>query len=306
MKIVFVVGPTASGKSALALSLAETFKGAIVNCDSIQVFKSLNVGSAKPTAEEFQRVPHFLFDYVPEGKETTAGEYSRDFFATIEKIKDQFPVAFVVGGTGFYFQAIEKGMYPIGAADPEIIKQVESEITQAGGPQRLYQELRDRDPESAAKISENDHYRLARAIEMMRTHRRSVTEIKKEFESQRSPFPYPLLKIGIRLLKEDLLPRVERRTDQMLKQGLVSEVRSLLDRGLREWAPLESVGYKETVEFIDGHLASETDLRNLIVQNTMRLAKKQKTWFQRDPEIHWFSPEQASQAQIKVQEFLKS
>jgi tRNA dimethylallyltransferase len=304
MKVVFVVGPTASGKSALAFSWAQEFGGAIINCDSIQVFKSLDIGSAKPSVAERQLVPHFLFDYVDEGKEITAGEYSRDFFKTLEQIKDRFPIVFVVGGTGFYFQAIEKGMYPIGAADPEIIKQVEGELQTAGGPEDLHRELSERDPKAAAKISLNDHYRIARAVEMMRTHGRPVSEIKEEFESKREPFPYPLLKIGVKASKEELLPRIELRTQKMLQQGLLKEVESLSQRGLQTWAPLQSIGYHEAIQFLKSEIPDERSLKDLIVQNTMRLAKKQRTWFQRDPEIFWISLKEELLAREKIKSLI--
>lgn len=303
VKVVFVVGPTASGKSELALNWAQEFKGAIINCDSVQVFKSLDIGSAKPSKEEFGKVPHFLFDFVEVGQEFTAGQYSRHFFETLERIKHQFPVVFVVGGTGFYFQAIEKGMYQVGAAHPEIIRQVEAEM--AVDPLKLYEELKSRDPVTAAKIFPNDHYRLARAVEMMRTHGRPVSEIKREFEETRAPFPYPLLKVGLRAPKENLRPRVELRTDKMLKAGLVGEVRELLQKGLKDWAPLQSVGYQECVDYLESPGMSEQELRNLIVQNTMRLAKKQRTWFQRDSEIFWMSLEQVDMARSRIEQFLK-
>ncbi len=304
VKVIFVVGPTASGKSDLALKWAQQARGAIVNCDSIQVFRSLDIGSAKPSKEDFAKVPHFLFDYVDESRDMTAGEFSRDFFVTLENIKNQFPVVFVVGGTGFYFQAIEKGMYPIGAADPQIIRQVEQELKE--DPEALYQELQQKDPESAAKISANDHYRIARAVEMMRTHGKAVSLIKKEFESARAPFPYPLLKLGLKIPKEQLLPRVEKRTDLMLRKGLVREVQSLLSRGLESWAPLQSVGYRECVDFLQGRVKDEQELRELIVQNTMRLAKKQRTWFQRDSEIFWITPPEVDAAERRIAEFLSA
>jgi tRNA dimethylallyltransferase len=211
-------------------------------------------------------------------------------------------VVFVVGGTGFYFQAIEKGMYPIGAADPVTIQEVENEVQES--PEKLHQELRDKDPEAAAKISINDHYRLARAIEILRTHGKPPSQIRKEFEESRAPFPYPLLKIGIRAPKEELLPRVAVRTQKMLKLGLLEEVQSLLDRGLSQWAPLQSVGYKEAIDYLKGRLTSEEELKNLIVQNTMRLAKKQRTWFQRDAEILWISRSEKELGLQRIQAFL--
>lgn len=302
VKVVFVVGPTASGKSELALQLAERFQGAIVNCDSIQVYQSLNIGSAKPTPEDRARAPHFLFDYVPTGEEITAGTYSRDVFSTLKTLENRFPVTFVVGGTGFYFQAIEKGMYHTGAANPETLRQVEWEVQE--NPQRVFEYLRRMDPEAAGKISINDHYRLARAVEMIRTHGRSPTEIKRQFEEQREPFPYPLLKLGLRLDRKGLEPRVRLRTEKMLQAGLIREVGGLLANGHAEWSPLQSVGYKEVLSFLKGEIADEESLKALIVQNTLRLAKKQRTWFQRDSEIQWLSPQDVSVAQGLVANFL--
>lgn len=297
IKVVFVVGPTASGKSDLALKLAEKNRGVIINCDSVQLYESLNIGSAKPSPEDFARVPHYLFDVVQEGEEATAGRYQRDFFATMKEIENRYPYAFVVGGTGFYFQAIEKGMYQVGAADEKIREQVEAELQEEGGAERLYHELVLRDPQAAAKISLNDHYRISRAIEMMRTHGRPVSEIRKEFEEKLEPFPYPLMKFGIRAGREDLLPRVKLRTRQMLDHGLLNEVKGMLSKGLRDWAPLQSVGYKECLEFLEGELPDLQSLEEKIVQNTLRLAKRQRTWFQRDPEIHWLLPGAVEEAQ---------
>ncbi len=306
MKVVFVVGPTASGKSELALRLAEKFQGAIVNCDSIQLYQSLNIGSAKPSPEEFKRVPHFMFDVVPEGQEITAGWYQRNFFETLKQLEGKFSIVFVVGGTGFYFQAIEKGMYPIGAANPEIQKQVEAELEEEGGAERLFQELSTQDPVTAKKISPNDHYRIGRAVEMMRTHGRAVSEIKKEFDEAAEPFPYPLLKLGIKADREKLTPRVELRTRKMLDTGLLDEVRGMIAKGLREWSPLLSVGYKECLDFLEGRLTDEKQLFDLIVQNTLRLAKRQRTWFQRDTDIQWISPESFASSEELVAKFLKN
>lgn len=290
MKVVFVVGPTASGKSSLALSLAKKFSGAIVNCDSIQLYEKVDIGSAKPTHDEMKMVPHFLFDFVSPPDEITAGEYSRLFFSKLKELERKFPYVFVVGGTGFYFQAIEKGMFPIGATDEKIKAQVLLEMSEPDGPARLLYELRSRDPIKAEKISPNDHYRLGRAIEMIRAHGRSVTEIEEEFRKFQAKFPYPLLKLGIQIDRDVLRTRVRLRTQEMLEREWVHEVQDLLDEGLRDWAPLSSVGYREIVQFLEKK--SDKNLKNLedlIVQSTMQLAKKQRTWFQRDKDIHWLT-----------------
>lgn len=286
-QIIFIVGPTASGKSEKALALAKQTQAAIFNCDSIQMYQQLNIGSAKPSQFDFESVPHFLFDIVPLGEEITAGEYRRIFFETVEKVKDQFSTIIVVGGTGFYFQALEKGMYSIGAANEEIKNQVEAELGVPGGAVRLQLELMEKDPELGEKIALADHYRLGRAIEIIRAHGRSVTEIKRDFDLQSNPFPYPLIKKGIQISKEELIPRVRLRTEKMLKAGLLNEVQSLLDQGLENWSPLSSVGYRECVDFLKGRIRSEHELAEKIIMNTMRLAKKQKTWFRRDPQIEW-------------------
>lgn len=307
MQVYFVVGTTASGKSALALHWAQKLGGAIVNCDSIQVYQGLDIGSAKPTAEERATVPHFLFDFVPVGEELTAGQYQRIFFETMADLENKFPCVFVVGGTGFYFQAIEKGMYPIGAARPELIAEIEQELKTSQGAYRLYQELQQKDPQTASKISEQDHYRIARAIEMMRTHGKTVTEIKRSFEEQRKPFPYPLKKIGVKLERERLLLNVQQRTKKMLQSGLLKEVEDLLaqlvQKNKMDWAPMRSVGYLECVQYLqqtDSTVRDLTQLEASIVQSTMQLAKKQRTWFQRDKDIFWHEAANGMDAVAKI------
>lgn len=305
-RIIFVVGTTASGKSDWALRWAESFQGVIVNCDSIQVYKQLDIGAAKPTTEEQKRVPHFLLDYVSPPQEMTAGIYSRDFYEVLEKIPEKTPV-FVVGGTGFYFMAIEKGMYPIVPVDPDVQKQVAQEMSEEGGPLRLHQELLAKDPTYGAKIHLADHYRIGRALELIRTQGKSVTEIQEEFAKTQSIFPHPLLKVAPKWEKEALDARILLRTGDMLKKGLVAEVKQLLDQGLETWAPLSSVGYRETISYLKGDMDLDS-LEAEIAKNTRQLAKKQRTWFQRDGDIRWFSGGEDGylEASREVEKFLNS
>lgn len=285
--VIFVVGATATGKSEWALKLAQEFGGVIVNCDSVQIYKKLDIGAAKPSKEERALVPHYLLDYVSPPREMTAGQYCRDFYDCMEKIPDGVPV-FVVGGTGFYFMAIEKGMYPVLPVPAEIQKAVAEELQKPGGAEKLHQELVEKDPEYGAKIHLSDHYRIGRAIELIRTQGKSVTQIQAEFAESQSEFPFPLLKIGPAWDREVLKERIALRTQKMLDQGLVKEVQTLLDEGLESWAPMSSVGYKETISFVRGELTS-SELFEEISKNTRQLAKRQRTWFQRDKDIHWFS-----------------
>ncbi|WP_277578929.1 tRNA (adenosine(37)-N6)-dimethylallyltransferase MiaA [Bdellovibrio svalbardensis] len=303
--VIFVVGATATGKSEWALKLAQEFKGVIINCDSVQLYKKLDIGSAKPSKEEQALVPHYLLDYISPPEEMTAGNYARDFFACMERIPEGTPV-FVVGGTGFYFMAIEKGMYPVTKVSPELKEQVEKEIAEQGGAEKLHRELTQADPEYAAKIHLSDHYRIGRAIEMIRSQGKSVTQIQKEFEDQRVEFPYPLLKLGPTWDREVLRARIRQRCQIMLDRGLIAEVRQLLDEGLESWAPMSSVGYKEAIQFLHGEL-TETELLEELSINTAQLAKRQRTWFQRDKEIHWFDGSSGyTEARSLVEKFLKT
>ncbi len=284
--VIFVVGSTATGKSDWALKMAQKFSGVIFNCDSVQVYKEINIGSAKPSLEERQLVPHYLLDYVEPNDEMTAGQFTRDFFAEMLKVPENVPV-FVVGGTGFYFQALEKGMYPVTAIPQEIQDSVNASLETIEGCEALYKELQERDPAAAKKIHPADHYRIGRAIELMRSHGKSLTEIRADFAKQQSIFPYPLLKIGLNWDRDVLRTRILERTEKMISAGLIDEVKGLLSRGLQEWGPLSSVGYFETMEYLENNETIDW-LKNEIATNTHQLAKRQKTWFQRDKEIRWF------------------
>ncbi|WP_413561572.1 tRNA (adenosine(37)-N6)-dimethylallyltransferase MiaA [Bdellovibrio sp. HCB209] len=303
--VIFVVGSTATGKSEWALKLAQEFKGVIINCDSVQCYSKVQIGAAKPSLEETQLVPHYLLGYVEPPEESTAGMYARDFTETMNSLPEGTP-AFVVGGTGFYFMAIEKGMYPVTEVSEEVKAQVLKEIAEPGGPEKLHAELAKIDPEYAAKVNLADHYRIGRGIELIRTQGKGVTQIQKEFAENQEPFPFPLLKIGPDWEREVLRERIALRTHKMLKDGLIDEVESLLDQGLAEWAPMSSVGYKETIDFIQGRL-NEDKLLEQITTNTRQLAKRQKTWFQRDKEIQWFDGARGyNEARGVVEKFLKS
>ncbi|HWU43125.1 MAG TPA: tRNA dimethylallyltransferase, partial [Bdellovibrio sp.] len=199
-----------------------------------------------------------------------------------------------------------KGMYPVTSVPEEIKEQIAKELTEEGGPERLREELKKIDPEYAAKIHEPDHYRLGRAVELIRSQNKSVTQIQKEFAEKQTPFPYPLLKMGPTWDREILRERIQQRTTKMLTQGLITEVQNLLDEGLASWAPMSSVGYKECLQFLRGEF-DEIKLQEEIAKNTAQLAKRQRTWFQRDKEIHWLEGSSGyPEARTLVENFLKT
>jgi len=190
VKVVFVVGTTASGKSAYAFAEALRTGGAIINCDSVQLYQGLVIGSALPSEAEMNEVPHFLFSYVAKGSKMTAGQYARDFYETMKKINNQFPIVYVVGGTGFYFQAIEKGLFDVQRPNSQLRNLIEDEMKTEVGAEKIYQEMITLDPLSAQRIHRNDHYRIARAVELMRVEKKPLSQIWNEFEEKKFKFPY--------------------------------------------------------------------------------------------------------------------
>lgn len=298
LKCVFWMGATGTGKSDIALQMAEKFSAAIVNADSVQMYRELQIGSAKPSPADFARRPHFLFDVIPYPKTVTAGEFNRLFFEHMEKAKDR--TQFVVGGTGFYFQAIEKGVLDIPKSNPEVQARLQKELAAPDGETQLYARLQELDPVAAARIHARDHYRVIRALDVIEATGRSLTQALQDHERDQRAFPYPLLKLGLKMEKDELAVRLRRRTRAMLAAGLVDEVRSLLQKGYETWEPLSSVGYRECVQFLRGEIRSEAELLEKILSETLRLAKKQRTWFQRDNQIRWYDPTQPTQvAQIQ-------
>ncbi len=297
---VLIVGPTASGKSDLALNLAQKFGGAILNCDSVQTYQRLNIGSAKPSAQEMQRRPHFLFDILKPGEVLTAGDFRK---AALTVLQAQLPkqIVFGVGGSGFYIQALEKGMFDVPKPSQAADQAVRERLKLQGLP-ALYAELQKRDPKYADALNPNDAYRITRALILMDDSGKTVTEVRRSFTAK--PFPYPLLKLGLLPAREILLERVQQRTKYMLAAGLIDEVKVLVKEGFSDWPALASVGYAQCLEFVQGKLP-RAELESKIIERTMQLAKKQRTWFKRDPEIKWLSPENAvEEGKIEVTRFL--
>ena len=284
--VVFITGPTAAGKTDLAIDWAGRGPAGLINSDSIQAYKDLNKGSAKPDFARHAGLDFYLFNEVSAPEIWTAGAFRRKAL----QLLNHWPKgkkAFVVGGSGFYLQALEKGMYPA----PASIEREKSALRallqkeREQGPASLYQLLRERDPETASRIAPKDLYRIKRALALIESGGGKPSQIRREFKEQALPWRY--VKLGLRISKDQLLKRVEQRAKNMLSQGLLEEVEQLLKRGLAQWPPLDCAGYREARLFIEGRLKRE-ELLPAIVGRTMALAKKQKTWAKRDRSIQWF------------------
>ncbi len=287
--LIFVVGPTGVGKSRVSLELCGQHGGAIFNADSLQIYQSLDIGTAKPSLEETSLCPHFLFDIASSGERWTVGDYCRRAWPELTQWRRQIP-AFVVGGSGFYIQALEKGLFPVGEVKPQVKAQVEEIKSQ--GPKALYQALMQQDPEYAAQIFPQDLYRVERGLETVLNENKTMSEIRREFAGRGPELGEPIFKVGLRLSREKLRKSLKSRLEVMLRQGWVAEVEGLLAQGLEDWPALQSVGYRQVVGFLRGEITEFEEMKSQIVIQSMQLAKKQMTWFRRDPSIHWYDLEQ--------------
>lgn len=292
--LVVVLGPTASGKTALSLTLAERFQGEIVNCDSVAMYREFEIGTAKPNAAERARAPHHLLDFVEPTGFVTAGEYSRKARQVLEEIKQHGHLPVVAGGTGLYLRALLDGLSP-GPPRSEELRERLREKAENNGANYLHRVLRRLDRDAAANIHANDLPKLIRAIEVCLGSRQKMTEVWKQ---GRDPLQgFRILRIGLNPERDALYARINERAREMFAVGLVEETRQLLAKyGEAAW-PLGSLGYKQAVQLIRGEMDESSAL--LAAQQVHRnYAKRQMTWFRREPEVQWlagFGDETATQ-----------
>ena len=290
MNFVFILGPTGVGKSSFALNEALKRKAEIINCDSVQVFKGLRVGSAQPKKEELQKVPHHLYGFVDTRKTFTVGDYLREVKKVLEKIQSK--TIFFVGGSGFFITALEKGLWPAPKTSDLQKKKMEKKALKKGLP-TLYKELQEKDPLYSKKIHHKDSYRIQRALLIMESEKKNLTEIQNDFKQKNFSFLNgPILKIGLKPLEKEVYKlKLQKRIQDMIEIGLKEETQELLKHESNfPTQALKSVGYKQMAEVLKGKLL-EKDLEEAILQHTLKLAKKQNTWFKKDKTIHWFSSE---------------
>lgn len=281
--LIAVVGPTAAGKSALALRIAASVPAEIVSCDSLQVYRGLDLGSAKPTPAERARVPHHLVDVVDPDGAFSAADYARLARRAVSEIAGRGRLPIVVGGTGLYFRALFQGLFE-GPPRDEALRARLERIAGRFGDARLHRLLRRVDPESAARTAPRDRVRIVRALEVYRTTGRPISE---HHRLPTAPLAgYRRLLLGLNPARGRLEAAVRARTEAMFEAGLLDEVAGLVDRygpGLR---PLRAIGYRQALAVCEKRLAPEAAVRDVVVE-TMRFAKRQMTWFRREAGIAW-------------------
>jgi tRNA dimethylallyltransferase len=283
--LVAILGPTASGKTALSLALAERFRGEIVNCDSVAMYREFEVGTAKPSAKERGRFPHYLFDIVAPDAYMTAGEYARFGRQILNDIKGRGHLPIVVGGTGLYLRALLEGLFP-GPQRSEELRSRLREAAERRGSGYLHRLLRRLDVPAAGKIHANDTPKLIRAIEVCLAARRQMTEMWKQGRDPLTGFR--ILRLGLNPDRDALYARINERACRMFATGLVEETRGLLEKYGEATRPLASLGYKQAVQLLRGEVSREVAIR-AAQQAHRNYAKRQLTWFRREPEVVWLA-----------------
>ena len=283
--LLVVVGPTASGKTALSLTLAERFGGEIVSCDSVALYREFDIGTAKPTAEERMRAPHHMIDVADPAEAVTAGDYARRARAVLAEIRDRRKLPIVVGGTGLYLRALLDGLFA-GPQRSEELRGRLSERASARGVGHLHKVLSRLDPPAAEKIHANDMPKIIRAIEVCLGAKMPMSQLWNE---SRSPLAgFRILRLGLNPERSALYDRINQRCRKMFDGGLIGETEALLKKyGDSAW-PLSSLGYKQAVQFLRGELTRPQALE-AAQQGHRNYAKRQMTWFRREPDVQWIA-----------------
>jgi tRNA dimethylallyltransferase len=287
-KLVIILGPTAAGKSDTVLDLTAQFGAEIISADSQQVYRHMDIGTAKPSRAQRQKIPHHLIDIVDPDEEFNAAMFRNLASESASKIAGRGKNIIVCGGTGLYIKALTKGLFVGPGRDPQIREALESEIDE-NGIGALYQRLEQVDPRSALRIHPHDRQRITRALEVYQATGRTISEWQDQHGF--NDLLFDVLKIGLNRQRTELYERIERRCDHMIEAGLVDEVQRLVEMGYGlDLKPMQSVGYRHTGLFLQGQMSLDNAV-SLMKRDTRRLAKRQLTWFRSDPEIRWFDPE---------------
>ena len=283
-RLLAIVGPTATGKSALGIALAERFGGEIVSCDSTAVYRGFDIGTDKVPPAEQRGIPHHMVDVVDPTEEYSAARYAREAAAVIRDISSRGKLPILVGGTGFYYRALTRGLFEGPGRDEPLRRRLER-VAARRGPETLHRWLANIDPPSAARIQPNDVKRVVRALEVWILTGRPLTD---HFAGTASPLPeYEVIAVALQITAEETAARVARRVDAQFEQGLLDEMRGLLARGVPETAlPFSGLVYRQALEHLHG-VRDEPATRELIVRENRKYSRRQLIWFRKEPNLRW-------------------
>lgn len=300
-KIILICGPTAIGKTSVAIDVAERVGGEIVGADSMQIYRYMDIGTAKPTAEEKRRVRHHMIDIALPDEPYDAARFSRESRAAVDAILARRRMPVIAGGTGFYIKALLYGLCDAVPEEEAVRHRLREEAALSGG-MSLYRRLETCDPEAAGKIHPNDTYRIVRALAVYQTSGMPMSEYRRRHGF--SDAPYTVLKIGLFMDRQALYARIEQRVEEMVRQGLQDEVKQLLATGYhKSLRPMQALGYRHMAAFITGEADWDATIATL-KRDTRQYAKRQLTWFRKDPEIQWFEPERGEDIVACARAFL--
>lgn len=286
-KVIVICGPTASGKTALSIQLAQKINGEIISSDSMQIYKNMNIGTAKPDKQEMQGIKHYLLDFVEPNQRYSVADYKKDAENAMEDILQKGKVPIIVGGTGLYVDSLIYGIeYPNIEFDENYRKKLEKRAEKEG-LEKLYEEARKIDPQAMEKISRNDQKRILRVLEIYNATGKTKTE--QEIESRKNEVKYDYRVFAINMDREKLYDRINKRVDIMIQKGLIEEVENLLKKYNEFPTAMQGLGYKEVVEYIQGKVLKEDMIEN-IKRESRRYAKRQITWFKKNKQTIWIGP----------------
>ncbi len=289
--IIVICGPTGIGKTASAIGLSRALNGHIISADSMQVYRYMDIGTAKPTAEERAAAHHDLIDVADPDEDFDAARFSAMADGFIRGYRREGIVPVVAGGTGLYIKSLVSGLFRARPVDRLVMENLEKQADELGSP-AMHERLRSVDPRAAEKIHPNDRFRILRALEVFETTGEPISACHETHGF--SDRPYRVLKIGLAMERATLYRRIDGRVDQMIEQGLIAEVEALIRKGYSPTLKsMGSLGYRHMAAFLDGTWSFE-DAVNLLKRDTRRYAKRQMTWFRADQDIHWFSPDDLS------------
>ncbi|WP_379967461.1 tRNA (adenosine(37)-N6)-dimethylallyltransferase MiaA [Ectobacillus sp. sgz5001026] len=296
-KIVVVIGPTAVGKTKLSIDLAKALNGEIISGDSMQIYRKMNIGTAKVTKEEMDDIPHYMIDIKEPEEPFSVAEFQLHVRQHIQDIISRGKLPIIVGGTGLYIQSVLYDYQFTAISGDEAYRQELELFSQRAGATALYEKLVEVDPERAAHIHPNNIRRVIRALEI---HHTSGTKMSEVLEEQENRMVYDAVLVGLTMERGQLYERINKRVDLMMEHGLLEEVRSLYDAGIRDCQSIQAIGYKELYQYVDG-LISQDEAVQMLKTNSRRYAKRQLTWFRNKMDVAWFDVSNGT----KMKEILK-